>query len=197
MKRVLSFILAGVIALSLIACSSNSKTPEPVKPTEPEESTSRVTYTPDPQNATSSLKEFGNETVGYASVPGDWIIVQDDDSDQIQAYSPDYECTITLDVLNIDTSQYTVEQTASVLWGIMEEDEIYDIQGAKVQLKGYEAYQLYGIYKYEENEYYIVTYIFEDEFGAYRYRCAEGPKDFEASPNVYDTVTYLEDSYRI
>ncbi len=202
MKKLLALILAGVMAVSFAACSSSSKTPEPVKPAEEEEPVSQAEETTGHQvrqPETEDLKEFGNAVVGYADVPSDWIIIEDDaeGSNQIQAYSPDYECTITLDVLDIDTSQYTVEDTASILWSIMEDDEIYDIQGAKVELKGYEAYQIYGLYKYEENEYYIVTYIFEDENGAYRYRCAEGPKDFEASPNVYDTVTYLEDSYRI
>ena len=199
MKKLFALLLTALMALSLIACSG-SKNPEPVKPAEPESPASQEFETTTPethQPATADMKEFGNEVVGYASVPSSWIIVPDEDSDQMQAYSPDYECTITLDVLSIDTSQFTVEQTASALWNIMEEDEIYDIQGAKVELIGYEAYQLYGLYKYEENEYYIVTWVFEDEDGVYRYRCAEGPKDPSADPDIFDTVDYLEGTYRI
>ena len=145
------FAVALVLAVSLIkGCSKEEDVP--------------VEYE-------DEYKVIGSEALGYLTVPGDWVVFKDKNSQRGIRYSDsngDY--IISLDALS--TTEISAQDYALGTANQLESVGVSDIKGATVKLAGYEAYQVYG-YHQEQNKW-VLAYFFEAEDGNTHYVGIEG-----------------------
>lgn len=155
MKRLSQlFLILSAGLICLLGCGSVS--PKEQKSNQP--SSSSTTEQPsDSASAEESLAEegiqqIGNEEVGYVYVPADWTPFKDLAGGESYQYSATDAYTIitmfsydkeTLGVEVIDDA--AAEQAANSYAYSMDESGLYDsLTGAKAQIAGYEAYQVYA-----------------------------------------------------
>ena len=136
-------------------------------------------------------KKVGKENYGFVEVPSEWVDFKDvdlpDGTAVIQYSDPAGSSIITMNMaMNFEQSAEDAAQGVAMK---LQNDGV-NATGATVQLGGYTAYQLYGMY---ENEGIIlVTWIFKDENNTLHYISAEGKGN-----DVLDVVGYLEKTYSL
>lgn len=202
MKKLLALMLAMAMVFGLVACGgSDSGNSDIVN-----DDDSGITEV---DNA--STKTVGTDIVGYVTVPEDWLIKLD--GIQFQTASPDMNSYITLFIFEDDWFEIPEDEEGeydsfsdyiiSVGYDDVEDylangvrynminDDIYDIRGAEVELRGFTARQVYGVYdsEYTDEVCFMICWIFEDD-GAYRYIAAEGPYS-----DIMAVRDYVENTY--
>lgn len=137
----------------------------------------------------SETKKVGKERYGFVEVPSYWKDFKDvdlpNDTTVIQYSDPSGSSIITMDVT--ENYEYDIENTANQGAQIMQNEGAV-VEGAKVNIGGYEAYQVYGYY--ENDGKILVAWYFKDENNALHYLSAEG-KLYDVS----DVVEYVENTY--
>lgn len=192
MKKLLALLLAMAMVFGLVACGgSDSKNDDGGNSDAGEVKTMTV----------------GTDVVGYVTIPEDWLTNQE--GTEFQTASPDFNSYITLDIFDVDSMELpegyeTMEEwledneyenmqeyLSTAIWYALEESDIYDIEGSVVDLCGFEANQVYGVYdsEYTDEICFIICWIFEDN-GVYRYVAAEGPYS-----DIMDVKDYVEKTY--
>lgn len=139
----------------------------------------------------SETKKVGKERYGIVEVPSYWKDFKDvdlpSDTTVIQYSDPSGSSIITMDVT--ENYEYDIENTAQQGAQIMQ-NEGASVEGARVSIGGYEAYQVYGYY--ENDGTILVAWYFKDENNALHYVSAEGTLH-----DVSDVVEYVEKTYSL
>lgn len=136
------------------------------------------------------LKRVGEEGYGFVDIPVDWVNFQDINSTQDLRQYSDLTGTSIITLFVVGDSPNDAEQAATNSWAGMENNGAVDIQGAIVELDGYETYQVYGIY--ENAGIMLVTYHFEDEEGKLHYISAESNQG-----GIIQVIELVEDTYSV
>lgn len=139
----------------------------------------------------SETKKVGKERYGFVEVPSYWKDFKDvdlpSDTTVIQYSDPSGSSIITMDVT--ENYEHDIENTAQQGAQIMQ-NEGASVEGARVSIGGYEAYQVYGYY--ENDGTILVAWYFKDENNALHYVSAEGTLH-----DVSDVVEYVEKTYSL
>ncbi|MCR4646889.1 MAG: hypothetical protein K5695_16035 [Oscillospiraceae bacterium] len=102
------------------------------------------------------LQQIGDDENGYMKVPLGYLPFQDEDVEGLTQYSD----TTGKNILTLE--HYTIpyqDAANNMLSYLQSENVIQDVQGATVQVAGYNSLQLYGHY---DDGYYIVIWFIED-----------------------------------
>ena len=164
-------IMVGILIIALIIFfvvkNNNSEGNETTDP--PVETETRV---------------VGNDTLGYVTIPSDWLKFQDVNATRGLQYSDkDGIYIVTLDALSTD--QIDAKTYAAGVAGKLENEKVSQLTGATVNLAGYTAYQVYGYY--EKNDIWLVVWCFEAEDGNTHYIGVEGPDSNSEYFNIPNT----------
>lgn len=195
-KRIIALTIAILTIGSLCGCNketnneriseTNNQVQEEIKP----EETNEINEVKE-EDTSFTTKKVGKEDYGFVEVPSEWVDFKDlslpDDTTVIEYSDPSGSSIITMNIA------YNYEQSAdNAMQGLAQKikDEGVDVQGAKVKLGGYDAYQVYGTY---ENEgIVLVMWTFKDENNTLHYVSAEGKEN-----DIFDVVGYLEKTYSV
>ena len=129
-------------------------------------------------------KVIGSDALGYLTVPGDWVVFKDKNSQRGIRYSdPNGDYIISLDALS--TTEINAQDYALGTANQLEEVGVSEVKGATVKLAGYEAYQVYGYHK--EQQKWVLAYFFEGEDGNTHYVGIEGPDKENEAFKIPDT----------
>ena len=144
-----------------------------------------------PVSYSDTDKQVGNATLGYVTVPTEWLNFQDISSDRGLRYADkDGTYIVTLDALS--TSTISAKDYALGIANNLEQSGVTNLKGAEVKLAGYNAYQIYG-YHPTENVW-LLIYFFEAEDGNTHYIGVEGPERTDEAFKIPDTFSLTEKS---
>lgn len=135
--------------------------------------------------SSSEFKRVGEVGYSFVDIPTEWVNFQDIGSDLELIQYSDLTGTSIITLYVIENPPNNPEQAATNSWGAMEQGGATGIQGAMVELDGYETYQVYGVY--ENMGMMLVTYHFEDDEGRLHYISAESFQD-----NIMEVIGYVE-----
>ncbi len=147
------------------------------------------------------MQQVGKEELGYISLPAEWISYDDESATTALQYaSADNRVIVSLDIIDEsalsedEKAKMSAENAAQGIWNTLEQSGVKEIKGAKVQLAGYDAFQVYGVYTQGEDDTagVIVNWVFESEDGVIHVVTAEG-----ATEAVMDGVTQIESTYQL
>ena len=135
-------------------------------------------------------KRVGNTTLGYVTVPTDWLNFQDISSNRGLRYADkDGTYIVTLDALS--TSTISARDYALGVASNLEQNGVTNLKGAEVKLAGYDAYQVYGFHPTENV--WLLIYFFEAEDGNTHYIGIEGPERTNEAFKIPDTFSLKEE----
>lgn len=143
------------------------------------------------ENSSSETKKIGLETYGFIEVPDYWIDFKDvdlpADTTVIQYSDPSGSSIITMNIAKNYEQDAKVSAENSFL--DMKNDGV-DVEGARVKIGGYDAYQVYGCY--EDEGIVLVSWHFKDENNTLHYVSAEGKEN-----DIMNVVGYVENTYSL
>ena len=164
---------------------------------EPEaEETKDEAATTDTAAPATSGQRVGAEGTGFVTVPDNWIEFHDTDGNTSIQWCDGTPFTVislnTFDTTGVPEDQladFDAEAAANSVWqSILDSGADEDaIQGARVQLAGRDAVQVYTIFP---DGGYLVCWLAEDDNGVIRYVAAEGTED-----TTMDSVNIVQDTY--
>ncbi len=150
---------------------------------------------------TGETQEIGSDTLGYMAVPADWVQYEGEGSaTSLQYASEDSRVIVSMDVIDKsvfsqeEQDKLTAETAAQSIWTTLDQGGVKQIKGAKVQLAGYDAFQVYGAYTQgaDDTSGIIINWVFESEDGTIHVVSAEG-----ATETVMTGVTQIESTYKL
>lgn len=203
MKKISKLLFFAALGLVIAGCGTENTTQSTeVLPSVPsdtsesenssvemEETDTEETHEEDTPEA-SDLKRVGEAGYGFVDIPSDWVNFQDvNATEDLRQYS-DLTGTSIITLFVMEDSPNDAEQAASNSWAGMESNGAVDVQGAIVELAGYETYQVYGIY--ENVGIMLVTYHFEDEEGKLHYISAESNQG-----GIVQVIELVEDTFSL
>lgn len=141
--------------------------------------------------SSSETRKIGIENYGFIEVPAYWVNFKDvdlpTDTTVIQYSDPSGSSIITM---NISKNYEQDAQVSADKSFLNMKNEGVDVEGARVNIGGYEAYQVYGCY--EDEGIVFVSWHFKDENNTLHYVAAEGKVD-----DIMDVVGYIEKTYSL
>ena len=144
----------------------------------------------------ASGQRVGKKGIGFVEVPSDWVEFHDvDGNDSIQWCDGTPYTVISLNVFDLSTvpeeerAGFDAMAAANSVWANILSDGVSEdaIQGARVELAGKDAIQVYALYP---DCSFLVCWVAEDEDGQIRYVAAEGTED-----TIMDAVNIVQDTY--
>lgn len=133
-----------------------------------------------------TTKTVGNNTLGYVEIPEEWVKFQDVNAVRgLQYSSEDAKYIITLDAMA--TSEVGAETYAKAVAAQLSKEGVKDLQGARIQISNYNAYQVSGYY--EKDKIWLYVWCFEAEDGNTHYIGIEGPDDNSEYFKIFKTFT--------
>lgn len=204
------FTLLSAVLLLLVGCAQGNKIGQKTKEAETSTSNS-VKDSSSSTEASSSesasdtaltdadVQQIGTDEFGYVYVPSDWVQFQDVAGGDTYQYSDlDAYTIVTLfsydkETLGVETiDDAAAEQAANAYaYGIEQSGEFGEITGAKAQIAGYEAYQIYS--KATADDKLLCAWIFVTEAKDKVYLVSlEGQQDSEAFLTAF---AYVEESW--
>ena len=139
-------------------------------------------------NTTSTVpagkQKVGDKDFGYVLVPSNWTRFVDPDAPSTLQYS--YANLYILTMAHVPTSSMSAYQYASSYASRMKSEGV-DVKTATVKMGDYTAYQVYG--KYESENTWLVTWVFETKDGQTRSLAIEGPDASNEAFSIPDTFT--------
>ena len=143
------------------------------------------------ENSSSETKKIGLENYGFVEVPDYWINFKDvdlpADTTVIQYANPSGSSIITMNIAK--NYEQDAKVSAENSFQNMKNDGV-DVEGARVKIGGYDAYQVYGYY--EDEGIVLVSWHFKDENNTLHYVAAEGKEN-----DIMNVVGYVENTYSL
>jgi hypothetical protein len=174
-------------------------TPAPVPMPIPDPTPS-PTPTPEPvstpaASAATDMQRVGTENFGFIDIPSYWLPFRDisvpQSLDMLQFSDPTGTDIITMHYINTSAEPMTPEEYLNITASFMESIGGVDIAGARVDLNGIDALQIYAFFP--ESDSFMITFAFEtDRDTLLRTITVEGPWD-----TVLDTMYYVESSFSL
>lgn len=143
------------------------------------------------QVSSSETKKVGKKNYGFVEVPDYWVNFKDvdlpSDTSVIQYSDPSGSAIITMNIF--ENYEQDAQSAAEKSFQNMKNDGV-DVEGARVNIGGYEAYQVYGCY--EDEGIILVSWHFKDENNTLHYVAAEGMVN-----DIMNVVEYIEKTYSL
>lgn len=170
----LFIIIIVVLILLFTGILFRSKTITNDIPTSTETTTPSSSNTTTPTTTTEKTTVIGNDEYGYLSLPGTWYKFYDVSGTKsgIQ-YTKDTVWIVSMDA-STKTSEITAENLAKTALYNMKygSETVQNATGAKVKVRNYNAYQVYGYYP--NDNIWLVEWFFEPGDGKVHYISVEG-----------------------
>lgn len=196
MKKSLLIALALSLALTLTACGGGEGASSSGSSSTSGDMSSSSSSTASSTPSQGATKQVGDDTLGYLTIPGDWVPFVDVNGVQGLQYSDLIgDCILTLSIFDMESvpadlkPTFTAQTAAESIWMNIEAQGAQQVEGAVVKMGEYEAYQVYGVFP---DGTHMITWSFADGAGVLHYVSLEGSVDGIAA--VYELV---ETSYTL
>ena len=145
---------------------------------------------------TQDSQRVGQAGIGFVTIPDSWTEFQDVDGNTSLQWCDGTPYTVislnTFDLSSVPEDQradFTVEDAANSVYANILNDGVSeeDVEGARVQLAGRDALQVYAFYP---DGGFLVTWTLADDEGVIHYVAAEGTED-----TIMDSVSIVENTY--
>lgn len=149
-----------------------------------------VDHEEEQEETNGDVIRVGEENFGFVDIPSDWVNFRDlGVTEPILQYSD--LLGVSIITLNAwEKGEETVEDVATAIWIGMEEEGAIETEGAALELAGYDAIQVYGIYPDEGKV--LVTWVFETQDGYMHYVAAESTVE-----NIFEIVLSIEETFSL
>lgn len=165
-------ILAVILLIVLITKPRNEQvTPKPDNPTD--------------QKVPVQEQIVGTDENGYVSIPVDWVVFEDSvtkDEKMIQYSTSDAQYILTMDYYDKKIDNYSGANNMAIA---MKKDGATNLKAAKVDLAGYKAYMVSGVYP--DGVTLVAYFIQPEEDGITRCIMVEGPDPTNTAFNIPKT----------